>query len=56
MSRIITLLTLVLKMSSQLADAFSSASIDNNKAISSCGRNNRKLVKSDFTKIMYRAE
>ena len=46
----------MLKISSQPACALPATDIDNSKVVSSSGKNNKKLAKSDFTKLMHRAE
>ena len=43
-------------MSSQLAGTLPSTRVNNSKIISSSGRNNKKLAKSDFIKTMHKTE
>ena len=46
----------MLKVSSQLAGALLATGIDNSEVISNSGKNNRKSIKSDLTKPVYRVE
>ena len=46
----------MLKTSPQSASALPVTSINDSKVISSSSKNNRKLTKSDFTKLVRRAE
>ena len=55
-SKIIAPLIFMLKVSSQPANALLATCVDNSQVVGSICRNNRKLVKSDFTKLMRRAE
>ena len=55
-SKIAALFTSMLKASSQLAGVLPATSIDNSKVVGSSCRNDRKLAKSAFTKLMRRVE
>ena len=46
----------MLKVSSQLASALPATGVDNSEVISNSCKNNRKSIKSDLTKPVYRAE
>ena len=46
----------MLKMSCQLTSALLATSVNNSKVISNSGGNNKKLAKSDFTKLVLRVE
>ena len=46
----------MLKMSSQPACTLPAIDIDNSKVVGSSGKNDKKLAKSDFSKLMHRAE
>ena len=46
----------MLKKISQPAGTLSATSFDNSKVVGSNNRNDRKLAKFDFTKLMYEAE
>ena len=50
------LLTSMLKTGPQPAGALPANYIDNSKVVGNSGRNNIKLTKSDFTKLIHRAE
>ena len=43
-------------MSSVLTDALPATGVDNSEVVGSNDRNNRKSAKSDFTKLVRRAE
>ena len=55
-SKIAAPLIIILKTSYKPADALLATGVDNGKVVGSCGRKDRKLAKSDFTKPVYRAE
>ena len=46
----------MLKMSPQLAGVLPATGINNSKIVRSTSENDRKLAKSDFTKLVHRAE
>ena len=55
-NKIATLLISILKTSHKLAGTLPATDIDDSKIVSSSGRNNGKLAKSDFIKPVHKVE
>ena len=55
-SKIAVLLTSILKINPQSASILLAISVDNSEVVGSSSENNRKLAKSDFTKLVHRAK